>query len=94
MAVNHTVSADTNLADLNTIISRQEKIGFQLSNVQAKTDSGTNFTQLTFEDKLPNNGPYSTALQTPPDPPLNGKILIFKGSAYIGSNSVSITVLR
>jgi hypothetical protein len=90
----HTAAADLSLDDLNTLVLRQEEIGYQLVSVEGKAADGTKFNQLIYEDKIPNNGPYSKVFQTPPEPSLNGKTLVYTGSAFISNNSVHIKVLR
>jgi hypothetical protein len=94
MPENHTVVGGITLANLNTIVVRREKIGFQLLSIDAKTDSGTNFNQLVFDDKMPNDGPYSQVFQLPPEPALNGKTMIYAGYAFIENNRVPIKLLR
>jgi hypothetical protein len=89
-----TTVASITLDDLNTVVLRQEEIGYQLVSIEGKTVNGTKFNQLIFEDKIPNNGPYSKVFQTPPEPNLNGKTLVYQGLAFIANNSVHITVLR
>jgi hypothetical protein len=90
----HTTAGNLTLADLNAEVLRQEELGFQLLSIEGKTDQGTNFNQLTLEDKMPNNGPYSKVFQTPPEPTLNGKTLIYQGNAFVSNNSVHIKILR
>ena len=89
-----TTVADITLDDLNTEVLRQEKIGYQLVSIEGKSVDGTNFNQLIFTDKIPNNGPYSKVFQTPPEPGLNGKTVVYQGNAFIANNSVHIKVLR
>jgi len=90
----HTVAADITLVALNAIVLHEETIGYQLLSIQAKTDQGTNFNQLVFDDKMPNNGPYSVVFVTPPEPSLNGKTLVYEGDAFIENNHVHIKILR
>ena len=91
---NRTVAANITLTDLNAIVRRQEEIGYQLLSIKATTDMSTNFNQLTFDDKMPNNGPYSLVFVTPPEPSLDGKVLVYQGDAFIENNRVHINILR
>jgi hypothetical protein len=94
MATNRTTDANLKLSELNEVVLRQEKIGFQLSSVEGITYFGTNFNQLVFEDKIPNLGPYSTVVETPPEPNLDGKIIVYAGEAYIENTLKTIRIVR
>jgi hypothetical protein len=94
MTTNRTTDAGFKLSELNEAVLRQEEIGFQLCSVEGITYLGTNFNQLIFDDKMPNLGPYSTIVETPPEPILNGKVIVYAGEAYIENTLKTIRIVR
>lgn len=84
MTFTNPLEATLDLPTIQMRITEAEELGAELTKLEAKNHAGTDFTLATFEEKIPNNGPFSVVLpKAKLAPP--GKPPVFEGEAFVGS---------
>jgi hypothetical protein len=89
----NTLEATLDLPTAQARINRAERVGSELIALEAMTEQRVNFNRATFEDKIPNDGPYSE-LRLASDPPPAGKLTVFVSDIFVSGAKTSVAVYR
>ena len=93
MTFTNTLDATLGLPTMQERITEAEELGAELTKLEAMNQKGQDFNQATFEEKIPNDGPYSVVLPKPaPAPPEKSRV--FEAEVFVSRLRTPVVVYR